>query len=144
MCYLIFCIALVILMLIVFLSLKCRSVCKSLLNAKSCLEQSQRQIDELYRENLFLKNQKSEYTVFSDYEVKLLKTPPILDFVRKKYCPVIRFSGTIDNWKIILLGAKIYVEDWTRDRESLTVERCVGRISAEEYDDFLRQFQNRF
>lgn len=137
---------LVLLVLVVYLSVKYRSVRKRLQNAEQRLEKSQQQIDGLYRENLILKHLGKEYTVSSDYEVKLLKIPPILDFIRKKYYPVIRVEGTIDSWKIVLLGADIYVEDKIgNDNDgALVVERCIARISAEEFDDFLRQFQSGF
>ena len=110
------------------------------------VKQLQEKIDALYRENLFLKNIGKEYTIASDYEVNLLKTPPIFVFVRKQYRPIIRFEGTLENWKFVLVGAEIYVKDSIGDDTdgALVVERCVNRISAEAFDDFLCQLRQGF
>ena len=124
---------------------KCRNLRQSLRLAQQNFQKSQQQVDELYRENLLLKNQGKDYTVVSDYEAKLLGTPPILDFLRKTYCPVVRVSGYADNWQINLVGAEIYVADRIGDDfGALVIERCVNRISAEEYDDFWIQLREGF
>lgn len=137
--------ALVALVLVVCLILNVRHNRKQRKRLNEQLKQSQEKIDALYRENLFLKYQGKEYTVASNYEVKLLGAPPILDFVRKQYRPVIRFSGSLEHWKLTLVGAEIYVEDHIGDEDArLVVERCVNRISAEEFDDLLYQFRLGF
>ena len=137
--------ALVVLVLVVCLVLYVRHARKKQKCLCDKLQQSQEKIDELYKENLFLKYQGKEYTVSSDYEVQLLGTPPLFDFIHKKYRPVVRFEGTLENWQLALVGAEIYVEDYIgNDDGRLVVERCVNRISAEEFDDFLHQLQDCF
>ena len=109
------------------------------------LQQFQDKIDVLYLENLFLKFQGKEYTLASDYEVKLLGTPPIFEFIKKKYRPVVRFDGSFDDIKLTLVGADVYEEDYIGDDDArLVVERCVNRISAEVFDDFLIQLREGF
>ena len=137
--------ALVVLVLVVCLVLYIRHTRKKQKCLCDKLQQSQEKIDALYRENLFLKYQGKEYTVASDYEAKLLGIPPIFEFIKKKYCPVVRFDGTLENWQLALVGAEIYVEDYIGNEDArLVVERCVNRISAEVFDDFLIQLREGF
>lgn len=103
------------------------------------------QLDQLKRENLCFRYFQQEYCLKDGMETRLMGCPPVIRFGYYEYRPVIRIEGSADNWQLILIGAEIYVEDFIGDEDArLVVMRCVNRISAEEYDDFLRQLSLGF
>lgn len=47
--------------------------------------------------------------------------------------------------KLTLVGADVLAESWLGDEEChATVMHVVNRLSAEEYDDFIRQLESGF
>lgn len=101
------------------------------------------QIDHLRQENILLRYQGREYTVLNNLESRLLGCPPVFRWADKEYRPVVFIEFINEKWKLTLIGADIFIEDWIGDDDCrLVVMHCLKRISAEEYDDLLRQLES--
>lgn len=104
------------------------------------LAKLQEENDNLLFENLCFQHCQQEYCLKDNKETRLFGCPQVFRFGNKEYRPVIRIGRAENKWQLTLVGADVYVEDFIGDEDCrLVVMHCIDRISAEEYDDFLRQ-----
>ena len=85
---------------------------------------------ELYRVALLWKNNRKEYRIANQFEAGLLGCLPVVELGSRTLHPVVRIE---------------MAESWLGDEEChATVMHVVNRLSAEEYDDFIRQLESGF
>ena len=105
----------------------------------------QQQCREKYREALLWKNNRKEYRIANQFEAGLLGCLPVVELGSRTLHPVVRIEMSDEKPKLTLVGADVLAESWLGDEEChATVMHVVNRLSAEEYDDFIRQLESGF